>query len=173
MKNGLEYYMKLPYVIELKPIPTDQGGGVIASIPQLGRYALCADGETVEEALLNLEEIKKERFSDYLNSGIIIPGPDREEEEYSGKFVVRLPKYLHRELALTAKLNDVSLNQFIVSVLASGVENLRPSAKFEGLEAELLKHRTSLADTDRKPVYDTRKLKVCEAKTDETQEFAA
>lgn len=172
MKKDLNYYMSLPYVVELKPILVENGGGFSASIPQLGRYSLLADGDTIEEAVQNLEEIKKERFAEYIQARVTIPEPEKEEEDYSGKFVVRLPKYLHRELALAAKFNDVSLNQFIVSVLASGVENLRPSAKFQGLESELLKHRSNSADTDHKPVYDTKKLKVCAARTDETHEIA-
>ena len=123
MKKDLNYYMSLPYIVELKPIPEEDGGGFSASIPQLGRCSLLADGETIEEALKNLEQIKRERFSEYIEEGLIIPEPEKDEQAYSGKFVVRIPKYLHRELVLTAKHNDVSLNQFIVSVLAGSVEN--------------------------------------------------
>ncbi len=99
MKKDLNYYMSLPYIVELKPIPVKDGGGFSASIPQLGRYSLLADGETIEEAFQNLEEIKKERFAEYIEAGLTIPEPERDEEDYSGKFVVRIPKYLHRDLA--------------------------------------------------------------------------
>ena len=124
--------MSLPYIVELKPIPVEDGGGFSASIPQLGRCSLLADGETIEEALKNLEQIKRERFSEYIEEGLIIPEPEKDEQAYSGKFVVRIPKYLHRELALTAKHNDVSLNQFIVSVLAGSVESHRRSSTIRG-----------------------------------------
>ena len=73
-------------------------------------------------AIRNLEEIKRERFSEYIHHGIAIPEPQRHEDQYSGKFVLRIPKYLHRELASAARENDVSLNQFLVSLLAAGVE---------------------------------------------------
>lgn len=124
MKKDLNYYMSLPYIVELKPILVEDGGGFSASIPQLGGYSLLADGETIEEAVQNLEEIKKERFAEYIQAGVTIPEPEKEEEDYSGKFVVRIPKYLHRDLALTAKQNDVSLNQIVVSILARGVETI-------------------------------------------------
>ena len=115
MKN-LEYYMALPYRIEIHPIPEEEGGGYESCIPELGRYAVVGDGETIEEALANLETTKKDRLSAYLEEGLIIPEPD--EAAYSGKFVIRIPKYLHRELVLNAKENGVSLNQFITALLA-------------------------------------------------------
>ncbi|MFD2670789.1 toxin-antitoxin system HicB family antitoxin [Marinicrinis sediminis] len=34
------------------------------------------------------------------------------DEEYSGKFVLRLPKTLHRQLSEKAKHEGVSLNQY-------------------------------------------------------------
>jgi predicted HicB family RNase H-like nuclease len=120
--KSLEYFMDLPYRIEIEPIPANKGGGFEASIPQLGKYAVCADGETVEEALSKLHEVKKERLGAYLEEGLPIPEPVASEEEYSGKFLLRIPKYLHRELALGAKQNGVSLNQFITSLLSGGVQ---------------------------------------------------
>jgi antitoxin HicB len=120
MKN-LKYFMALPYRIEIQPIPESKGGGYGASIPQLGKYAVCADGETIEEALNNLAEIKKERLIAYLEEGVVIPEPASAEEDYSGKFLVRIPKSLHRELAQRAKQNDISLNQLVTSLLSSGL----------------------------------------------------
>ena len=122
LKKDLNYYMSLPYRIEVEPISPEDGGGFAASMPQLGKYSVVADGETPEEAIRNLEEIKRERFSEYIHQGVAIPEPQRHEEQYSGKFVLRIPKYLHRELASAARENDVSLNQFLVSLLAAGVE---------------------------------------------------
>jgi hypothetical protein len=54
-----------------------------------------------------------------------IPEP-RPEEEYSGKFVVRVPRSLHRELVETAEREGVSLNQYINVALAGVVH--QPSA---------------------------------------------
>lgn len=121
MKKNLEHFLTLPYRIELQPILAENGGGFVACIPLLGRYAVQADGETPDEALEKLEEIKRERLSAYLESGVSIPEPEP-EENFSGKFVLRIPRYLHRELAQGARKNSVSLNQFITSLLSRALE---------------------------------------------------
>ena len=52
-----------------------------------------------------------------LDHNMTIPEP-RMDEDYSGKFVVRLPKLLHRKLVEQAEEDGVSLNQWIVAALA-------------------------------------------------------
>ena len=49
-----------------------------------------------------------------------LPEPDvrSSREEYSGKFVVRVPKSLHAALAAEAETEGVSLNQLVVVKLA-------------------------------------------------------
>lgn len=53
------------------------------------------------------------------------------EKAYSGKVNLRMPKSLHRDLARRAGEEGVSLNQFMVVVLARAVgeELLYPSEK--------------------------------------------
>jgi len=75
-KKDLDYYLKLRYKIELTPTPKEWGGGWRAEIPELGRYAFVGDGETIEEALAQLEEIKRDYFEDWYKKGIEIPEPD-------------------------------------------------------------------------------------------------
>jgi len=122
IERKLDYYLKLRYPVEIIPIPEEEGGGYIARMPQFGD-AIIGDGDTPEEALADLEEFKKERFRDFLETGKPIPEP--EKEEYSGRFVVRIPKYLHRALAEEAKKNRVSLNQFVTSLLAQAISNYK------------------------------------------------
>lgn len=118
MKKNLKHYLNLEYPVEIKKIPQEEGGGYSTSIPQLGKYAFVGDGETVEEALANLNEIKTYLFGKYLEQGIPIPEPEKEEEkEYSGKFLLRVPKELHRFLALEAKRNGTTLNQYCLYLL--------------------------------------------------------
>jgi hypothetical protein len=45
-------------------------------------------------------------------------GLSGEERNFNGRLLLRLPKSLHRELALTAEAEGVSLNHFICVVLA-------------------------------------------------------
>lgn len=42
----------------------------------------------------------------------------QDEREYSGKLLVRIPKELHKSLAVEAKENGVSLNQYALYKLA-------------------------------------------------------
>uniref|UniRef100_UPI0028EEFD6B toxin-antitoxin system HicB family antitoxin n=1 Tax=Selenomonas noxia TaxID=135083 RepID=UPI0028EEFD6B len=53
--------------------------------------------------------------------GISIPEPAH-EEDYSGRFNLRLPKSLHKDLALTAKMEGVSLNQLAMCLIAGGLK---------------------------------------------------
>ena len=39
MKKDLDYYMNLPYTIEIIRIPDSQGGGFSARLPEVGRLA--------------------------------------------------------------------------------------------------------------------------------------
>jgi antitoxin HicB len=122
MNKDLNYYMNLNYPVEVYRIPDDEGGGYSASIPQLGRFAFLADGESPEEALNNLEEVKKDLFEDYLARDITIFEPIlADEEDYSGKFIVRIPKQLHRQIATRAKQESISLNQYVTHLLSTAV----------------------------------------------------
>ena len=118
MKKNLKYYLDLDYTIEIKKIKEEDGGGYMASIPQLGKYAFVGDGATIEEAIENLNEIKEYLFERYLKEGIPIPEPlEEEEKSYSGKFLLRVPIELHRFLALEAKRNGTTLNQYCTYLL--------------------------------------------------------
>ena len=115
----LEHYLNLTYPIQLLKIPDDEGGGWEVSIPLLGRYAFRADGETPQEALKNLEEIKRTLFEEHISDGVKIPEPvkDEKKDNYSGKFIVRIPKELHEKISYQAKRNSISLNQYILYLL--------------------------------------------------------
>jgi len=119
VEKDLNYYLNLNYAIEIKKIPEDLGGGWEACIPDLGREAFRADGDTPEEALSKLEEIKRELFQMYLERGVSIPEP--EEGEFSGRFLVRVPKSLHRRLSERAKREGVSLNLLVNDLLTEAL----------------------------------------------------
>lgn len=55
-----------------------------------------------------------------LEDGQEIPEP-RPVESYSGKFIVRVPKSLHRELVETAEREGVSLNMYVSTALSKAV----------------------------------------------------
>lgn len=137
MKKNLDYYMGLPYTIEVIPIPASEGGGYTAQLPQLGRFAFVGDGETIEEAIADLENFKRERFAAYLEDGIEIPEPKLEKEDYSGRFLVRIPKVLHRQLVEAAKENQSSLNQYVTYLLSTNFNIDRQHKQFNTIIDQL------------------------------------
>lgn len=121
--KDLQYYMNLNYPVTITPIPEDEGGGYAVSIPMLGKYAYIGDGETIEEALENLDKVKRYLFQEALERGIRIPEPEEKEEEIracSGRVLVRLPRELHYALKCQADNNNTSLNSWISYLLARG-----------------------------------------------------
>jgi predicted HicB family RNase H-like nuclease len=132
VRKRLRYYLSLDYPVEIRKISKEDGGGYLASIPQLGAKAFCADGETINEALANLEKVKENLFQDYLKDGIQIPEPEAEPESiFSGKFVIRIPTSLHRQLVDIAHKQNVSLNQQIVYLLSYNTPLAAIESKFE------------------------------------------
>lgn len=115
MKKTLDYYMKLNYPVEITKISEDDGGGYLASIPLL--RGCMSDGETPDEAFQNIMEAKQEWLQNMLERKMPIPEPAI-ENVFSGKFVVRLPKSLHRLLTEQSEKEGVSLNQFITNSLS-------------------------------------------------------
>lgn len=115
MKKTLDYYMKLNYPVEITKIPEDDGGGYLAAISLL--RGCMSDGETPDEAFQNIMDAKQEWLQNMLERKMPIPEPTA-ENSFSGKFVVRLPKSLHRLLTEQSEKEGVSLNQFITNSLS-------------------------------------------------------
>jgi antitoxin HicB len=114
MEKDLVYYMSLPY---REVIEADPAGGYVGSIPELP--GCITQGETRAEILEMLEDAKEAWISTALADGMEIPEPLR-EEAFSGRFNLRIPKSLHKRLAMRAKEEGVSLNQLAMYLLANG-----------------------------------------------------
>jgi len=118
IEKSVEYYMSLPYRVEI--YPESEGSGYTALIPELPGCMTCAD--TLEELWNMIEEAKRGWLELSLEDGDYIPEPAPVEvEEYSGRFVVRLPTSLHWQLARRAKQEETSLNQLVVMLLADSM----------------------------------------------------
>lgn len=113
-------YRALDYPVEIRRLPAEEGGGYVACIPMLGRWTVQAAGDTVEEALEILEEVKDTVFAHLQEQGIAIPEPPPLEEprQYQGKIVLRVPSAMHEELLRRAEQEGCSLNQFIQNALS-------------------------------------------------------
>lgn len=114
------HYSALDYPVEIRRLPAEEGGGYVACIPMLGRWTVQAVGDTVEEALELLEEVKSTVFAHLEEQGVVIPAPPPFEEprQYQGKIVLRVPPAMHEELMRRAEQEGCSLNQFIQNALA-------------------------------------------------------
>ncbi len=119
-RKSVEYYIALPYLIEVCPIPGEEGGGYNASIPLLGRYSAQGDGETAAEAIADLRVHLPSLLEEWLREGVDIPEPNSlsDEARFSGRLMLRVPKTLHARVARRARTEGVSINQFIAVTLA-------------------------------------------------------
>jgi len=109
----IEYYMNLPYKMEI--IPDVEEGGFVASFPELPGCITC--GETMKDAMENAIDAKKAWIQTELEEGAEIPEPSV-IHEYSGQFKLRLPKSLHKQLAEHSKREGISMNQYCLYLLS-------------------------------------------------------
>ena len=113
--RSVEYYLQLNYPIT---VYRDEEGGYVAELEDLP--GCITQGETLEEIEERIEEARRIWIQAAYEDGVEVPIP-RIDEEYSGRFVVRIPKYLHRHLAEKAIREGISLNQYVESILSAGV----------------------------------------------------
>ncbi len=106
----------LEYRIILRPLIEEEGGGWYAEIPELPGCS--SDGETREEALANLEDAKAAWIDTARSLNRDIPEPKKGIEQYSGKFTIRMPRGLHKDLAIESEQEGISLNQYVNYLLA-------------------------------------------------------
>jgi antitoxin HicB len=111
-RKSLEYFLNIKYPVTIHPAPE---GGFVAEIEDLP--GCLAQGETLEETYNEIDIARKLWLETTHDDGQFIPLP-RDDREYSGKFIVRVPKSLHRKLDLLAAKEGTSLNQYVVSELS-------------------------------------------------------
>lgn len=121
MNKTVEYYLGLPYTIELIPEPE---GGWFVAVKELP--GCMSEGDTPEEAVEMIRDAMHGWIEVSLEDGDPIPEP-RMLEDYSGKFVVRLPRSLHRDLVEMAGREGVSLNQYVNVALGRALGRLAPA----------------------------------------------
>ena len=109
--NDLAHYLSLHYRMQIK----QDGDTFVAWIPDLD--GCVTQGDTMEEAFQMLQEAKELWLETAYSSGKRIPEP-RSAEDFSGRILLRMPKYLHARLSAQADDEGVSLNQYIVSLLS-------------------------------------------------------
>ncbi|MCF6095676.1 type II toxin-antitoxin system HicB family antitoxin [Thermovorax subterraneus] len=109
------------YGLKISVLTEEDGGGFFVEVPDLP--GCMADGDTLEEAIKNAKEAIESWIEAAKAEGRPIPEPTfyKDEEDYSGRLTVRIPKKLHKELAEIAQEQGVSLNQLILYALSKEV----------------------------------------------------
>jgi antitoxin HicB len=112
LKEKIKRILALPYAREF--VPNDDG----TWLARVVEFSGCmTEGNTQQAALKNLEDAMAGWVAVHLEDGDPIP-PPMAVDDYSGKFMVRIPRSLHRDLARRAHAEGVSLNQYVSTCLA-------------------------------------------------------
>jgi len=163
MNKSVEYYLGLPYSVEMRRTP-DEGWFV-----RVREWPGCmSEADTAEEALANIQEVIPLWLEGALDSDYEIPEP-RSVEDYSGRFMVRVPRSLHRDLAELAERESTSLNLLVNVALADFIGRKQQGGAGEAPQARAVLYpnfvaarpaSTATADTrglsafnEEKPVY--------------------
>jgi antitoxin HicB len=134
MKKSVGYYLGLPYSVELRRAP-DEGWFV-----HVREWPGCmSQADTAEDALANIQEVIPLWLEGALESDYEIPEP-RGVDDYSGRFMVRVPRSLHRDLAELAEREAISLNLLVNVVLAAFVGQEQQGRAGEAPQARAVLH---------------------------------
>ena len=118
-RKPLEYYLEREYSFD---VMADPEGGYVIKFPDLPGCLTQVD--SLEEIPFMVDDARRLWIETAYEEGIEIPEPTY-PEEYSGKFIVRTPRSLHRSLVEAAERDGVSLNQYTVMLLARGDSQAR------------------------------------------------
>jgi len=117
IKKELEYYSKLPYMIILEVWDDGDGPYYVARVAELPHCII--HGDTPQEAIAEIDEVKLDWIKSNLERGLKIPEPI--SRKHSGQIRLRIPPSLHRVLADRAAIEGTSLNQYMTAALARSV----------------------------------------------------
>jgi antitoxin HicB len=106
---------------------SDEDNGYIAIAPDLP--GCCAIGDDEASAIREAHDaiaawVKAAKAA---QRPLPEPTPPIDDAGYSGKFLMRVPRSLHGKLARSAKREGVSLNQYVLTLLAARNEHRAPA----------------------------------------------
>ena len=115
IETQVDYYAKLPYQINIEKWDDGDGPYFLARVLEL--QGCMIHGDTAEEALREIEGVKRDWIKTNIEIGNAMPKPLK-AAKYSGKVVLRMSPSLHETLVTVAELEGVSLNHYMVSALS-------------------------------------------------------
>ncbi|PQJ97631.1 type II toxin-antitoxin system HicB family antitoxin [Chromatium okenii] len=102
----------IDYPFEIRPLSVNEGGGFLISYPDFSECI--ADGETIEEAIINGHDALAATIATLTDQGFTVPTPTS-GGIIAEKFVAQIPKSIHAQLAIRAQTEGVSLNTLILN----------------------------------------------------------
>lgn len=144
----LTHYLTLNYRLQIRKVDKYEKFFYEATTRELDSLTFYGVGDTIQEAVDSLEEVKEDMFAYYLENGIDIPVPEEEPDRLpSGRFVLRIPPKLHKKLIDMASEQRQSLNSFVIGIierfitLNAAMREMRAMLGPKGVpEAEMTSH---------------------------------
>ena len=108
----------------VSPIPLGDGGGFLFTMPDIP--GVVGDGATEAAAIKDGREAFLATVSALMDMSRDVPAPVLTAQDFaplsaSGKFVARVPRSMHIQLAARAKTEGVSLNTLVITLIAEGM----------------------------------------------------
>ncbi|MCL2277175.1 MAG: type II toxin-antitoxin system HicB family antitoxin [Treponema sp.] len=113
---NIKNYLERPYHIVAQHITDESGSYYFATVREFD--GCMSHGDTYAEAFENIQMAMAGWIEAKIEGGFPIPEPI-DDNQYSGKFVLRLPKSLHARLVHEAEQEGVSLNQYALYRLSN------------------------------------------------------
>jgi antitoxin HicB len=116
LDSEIKKYLSLPYTFVVSKDTEEDGEEYFYA--QVSELPGCvSDGQSPEQALKNIKDTMYDWIETALINGDKVPKP----EDYSGKFSVRIPPSLHKDLVNKVNREGVSMNQYITNIIARAV----------------------------------------------------
>ena len=146
-----EEEIKKEFKIKLYPMKDEDNETVwAAEMPELP--GCIGAGDTPQEALNALEDAKISWIDIAVSDGKSIPEPMEDYDiDYSGKFTLRLPITLHKDLSEKAEEEGISLNQYIIFLIS---KHHYEQICYKKIEDWLLNYSQNLLTQLSKPYYE-------------------
>lgn len=122
MNKKLEQYMSKNYKLEI--FKDEDEIGYAAMHPELKGCITCA--ESIEKAVENLEDAKREWIMAAIADGIDIPEPDCDEndlESLTGSFDIQIDPDVYLKAILKADEKGISLNEYVEEAIRQAVDS--------------------------------------------------